>query len=348
MQVVEQLEKALTEWNGCAMPHIVACSSGTAALHLALEALRAHGFTQPFTSASRKIGRGSEVLLSDYNMIACPRAITMAGMIPRFIDCGPDLNINPKLIEKEITLSTVAIMVTHIYGRRCSMETIANIATKHGLSIIEDMAELHGVAPHPLTTAVCWSFYKNKIVHGEEGGAVGFRSPMLASAARTRRCLGFTDQHDFYHHERGYNYRLADSLARLIIQSLDQSANSLLERRLIEEWLDKSCPEEWKMPARQSPWVYDLRIPCLQTNDGQYIYRIIENLQRNEIPARHGFKRMTAQAEYNEPGRGMSEASKAGKEVFYLPIHSEMRKNKLYNLSSTAAPIFDLIRSLLR
>src|SRR3990167_3912595 len=76
MEAYERLENEFGDFVNMRQGEMVACSSGTAAIHLALEAL--------------ELPIASEVIMSDYNMIACPRAVSLAGLIPKFIDCNND------------------------------------------------------------------------------------------------------------------------------------------------------------------------------------------------------------------------------------------------------------------
>lgn len=86
MEAYQRLEKEWAEFNGLDSAGMVACSSGTAALHLALEAFR--------------LPPGSEVLVPDYTMVACPRAVAMAGLTPVFVDCDKRLLMDLQLLEK--------------------------------------------------------------------------------------------------------------------------------------------------------------------------------------------------------------------------------------------------------
>ena len=319
MQPYEQLEYEIGKWAG--VEHVVACSSGTAALHLALEALC--------------LESGSEVIVPDFTMVACPRAVTMAGLTPVFVDCGEDLLIDCDLVSRISDIEEIrAIMPVHIYGRRCDMDAIISTANDVDWWVVEDMAEAHGIKPHPSSDAWAWSFYRNKIVAGEEGGAVAFRCKEHADLARQLRSLGFTDAHDFMHVPRGCNYRLANSLAKPILQSLRQFESTMMLRQKIRDMYDRLCPLEWMMPERDVPWVYDLRIRGLKNVDEG-----VKALNDDGIAARHGFKPMSEQAEYG--GRsgmkwfggpdGVSVAKRMSREVFYLPIdpqHINERKIK--------------------
>src|SRR3954469_15964583 len=108
---IKRFENAFAEYNGVA--HGVACSSGTAALTLALRALG--------------IGPGDEVIVPEFTMVASAWAASYLGATPVFVDCADDLNSDATRIEERITPRTKVIMPVHIYGRRCDMDAIMTI-----------------------------------------------------------------------------------------------------------------------------------------------------------------------------------------------------------------------------
>ncbi len=146
MEPYQHLEAELATWAGCKPEQMVACNSGTAALHLALEAF--------------KLPPGSEVLVPDFTFIACARAVTMAGLKPVFVDCDERLLMdldNGALVEH----NQEAIMVVHVYGRKFDVDELHQFYDPEPApppKIIEDLAEAHGVKPHPRSDAACWSF----------------------------------------------------------------------------------------------------------------------------------------------------------------------------------------------
>ena len=315
MEAYELLEKELAEWSG--MPHVVACSSGTAALHLALESLQ--------------LPAGSRVIVPDFTMVACPRAVTLAGLEPVFVDCNERLLMDDGEPFGNATVDPYSVfMAVHIYGRRMDMDWIASTA---GVChpVIEDLAEAHGIRPHEETAVACWSFYRNKIIAGEEGGAVGFRDPKLAVRARQLRSLGFTDNHDFVHVPRGCNYRLSNANANLILRNFraekwvrDNDVDSPLwvwhynRRREAEFWYDELCPAKYRMPPRDAPWVYDFRVPGMSPIRQTELVRA---LQAEGIAARHTFKPCHTQEEYRRcPVYGNGNAAVASREVVYIPL----------------------------
>ena len=106
-------------------------NSGTAALHMSVAALG--------------IGRGDEVIVPAFTFWASAAAVLHNNAIPVFVDVEPEtFCIDPNLIEEKITARTKAIMPVHIHGHPAEMNAIVDIATRHGLSIIEDAAQAHG------------------------------------------------------------------------------------------------------------------------------------------------------------------------------------------------------------
>lgn len=308
MQEFELLETELMEWTG--QEFLVACSSGSAALHLALEAMR-------IPSPEKR-----EIIIPDYTMIACANAAMWAGLNPVFVDCDSDnLLMNPDKVRRAVTKNTVAIMAVHIYGRMCAMDEIHRIAGNHDLLVIEDMAEAHGMKPHKETHAACWSFYRNKVVAGEEGGCVSFYSPIHSKLARSLRSLGMHEQNDYTHQARGHNYRMSNVHAKLVRQSLSQFGKNMVERREIVQEYDRLCPEEWRMPPRHSPWVYDLRIKGMRTAQRDAVLRELRDVG---VQARPGFVPMTSQQGFRDRSSNNSQAQLAAREVIYLPINPGM------------------------
>jgi perosamine synthetase len=199
------------------------------------------------------------------------------------------------------------------------METLARAKNERNMvTIVEDLAEAHGVTPHPSTDAACWSFYRNKIVAGEEGGMVAFREPEYADLARQLRNHGFTDAHDFTHIPRGCNYRMADTLASLVLASLDRYEPNLNRRLDLLEAYDAACPLEWRMPPRDAPWVYDFRVPGMSYG-GQGT--VVGMLNEVKVEARYAFKPLSSQKEFRGSRRfGGENAEGASREVVYLPL----------------------------
>lgn len=315
MQAFELLEKELGEWHSSNEPpnavhgndNIIAVSSGTSALHIALESFR--------------FPPGSKVIVPEFTMVACARAVVMAGLTPVFVDCGDDLLIDVnKLGNWNTKWDAVAVMPCHIYGRTCDMRTIRYLASTWGWKVIVDASE-QPVVESGVDDAICWSFYRNKIIHGEEGGAIAFKYKEHADYACMLRSQGFTDKHDFLHIPRGVNARLSNSNAELIRKSLKSVEANLAKRLKVIEWYDSQIPQPWRMMARRdAAWVYDVRIP------GVDLAQVVRSLMELGIAARQAFKPMSEQEEFRKPTADYESltAYRMSREVMYLPVYPEL------------------------
>ena len=177
----------------------VAVNSGTSALHLAL--------------LSARIGPGDEVITVPSTFVATAAAIVYAGARPVFVDVNPQtLTLDPSLLQRAITSNTKAILPVHLYGHPAEMDPILEIATKHGLAVIEDTAQAHGAEYQgkrlgSLGSYGCFSFYpsKNLGAYGEAGMVVTNDS----DAAKRLSMLRDWGQSKKYHHKTlGFNYRM--------------------------------------------------------------------------------------------------------------------------------------------
>lgn len=238
MEEYKKLEKEYAKFVGS--KYAVSCNTGTAALHLALVTLG--------------IGSGDEVIIPDFTMVACGYAVAYTGAKPIFVDCDDTLCIDWKLIEAKITKKTKAIMPVHIYGRLCNMKEIMRIARKHNLKVIEDACEAQGAVFNSKADITCYSFYKNKIIHAEEGGMCTTNNKKYAKRINYFKNMAFGPKHNYFHTDIGFNYRMADSQAKMALQSLEDYPKENKRRRKIENKLE---PLIGKMPYRDAVWVLD-------------------------------------------------------------------------------------------
>jgi dTDP-4-amino-4,6-dideoxygalactose transaminase len=114
----------------CGVAHAVALNSGTDALVLGMAALG--------------IGPGDEVITPPNSFVASTAAVVQLGARPVFVDVRDDQNFDPALIEAAVSPRTKAIMPVHLTGRVADMAPIAEIAERHGLSVVEDAAQSIG------------------------------------------------------------------------------------------------------------------------------------------------------------------------------------------------------------
>jgi perosamine synthetase len=217
---VKRFEQAFA--NYCQVNYGVACSNGTTAIHLALEALG--------------IGRGDEVIVPTFTMIATGNAVLYTGATPVFVDAELNTwNIDPAKIEEKITKKTKAIIVVHTYGHPVDMDAITMIARKHNLFVIEDAAEAHGAEYKgkkvgSLGDVACFSFYANKIITTGEGGMVVTNNETIAKKCRLLRNHAFTTPR-FIHHHVGFNYRMTNMQAAIGLAQLEH-IETFVENRI--------------------------------------------------------------------------------------------------------------------
>ena len=213
---VDAFESEVADYVG--VKQAAALSSGTAALHLALEMLG--------------VQKGDHVFCSDLTFVASANAIRYLNAIPVFIDAEPtSWNMSPFALEKAFeSILPKAVIVTDIYGQSADYKLIAEICDKHQTPIIEDAAESLGAEYNrkkcgSFGEMAILSFNGNKIITTSGGGMLlTDRSEFVLKAKK----LSTQSREEALHYEHaqvGYNYRLSNILAalgRAQLKSLDQ------------------------------------------------------------------------------------------------------------------------------
>ena len=292
------------------MKYGAAVSSGTTALFLALKALG--------------IKEGDEVIIPDFTMIACAWAVSYCGATPVFVDCKEDLTIDENLIESKINANTRAIMPVHIYGRRCNMDAIMEIARQYNLFVVEDMAEAHGIMP--VGDVACYSFFGNKTITTGEGGMCLTNDKRLHWQIQHLKAMAFDKNHTFLHKKTGYNFRMTNVQAAIGLAQVERIGEILAKRKLIEEWYDKHMPEGIKRsPKRDILWMYDIQTDCKNT-------RLIDFLAENGVESRLFFKPMTIQPMYFQQEVDGFNAYEASNRGLYLPTYTDMTEEEVIHV----------------
>lgn len=208
---VDGFERDLSEYLDGSR-HVVALSSGTAALHLGLILLGA--------------GKGDEVICQSFTFSASANPISYVGATPVFIDSEPDTwNMDPDLLEEAIRerirvtgKKPKAIIPVHLYGMPANMERIQEIAARYEIPILEDAAEAlgseyRGQKCGTLGEMACLSFNGNKMITTSGGGALVCRTREEADVAKFYATQA-RDQVPHYQHSKiGYNYRMSNICA---------------------------------------------------------------------------------------------------------------------------------------
>lgn len=311
--------------------HATACTSGTAALHLALLAAG--------------VGPGDEVILQNFTMIATAFALCYCGARPVLVDNEPRTwNMDPGKIEERIGPRTKAILVAHVYGHPADMDPIIRIARRRGLVIIEDAAEAHGARYKgrmcgSLGHVSVFSFYANKIITTGEGGMVLSDDKEIIRRARYYKnlCFPLTGPRRYEHEDVGFNYRMSNLQAAIGLAQLERIEHYLACRRrnarLYNEflggipWLHRPPEEAW---AKNAYWMYGV---ILDEEAPLSREELMRRLSRDGIETRPFFTPLHAQPalkKYGVKARGGFPVSRRlGERGFYLPSGSALTKEEI-------------------
>ncbi|MFT3733896.1 MAG: DegT/DnrJ/EryC1/StrS family aminotransferase [Rhodocyclaceae bacterium] len=213
----------------CEAPHCIGVGNGLEALHLILVAMG--------------IGPGDEVIVPAHTFIATWLAVTQCGATP--VPVEPDattFNIDPGRVTAAITPQTRALIAVHLYGQPADMDSLREIADRHGLKLIEDAAQAHGARYKGqrvgnLGDAAAFSFYPTKNLGAlGDGGAVTTADPVLARRIGMLRNYG--SEVKYRHEIAGYNSRLDElqaALLRVKLRNLD--ALNVQRRTVAKQYL---------------------------------------------------------------------------------------------------------------
>lgn len=268
----------------------------------------------------------AEVIVPSNTYIASILAVSRAGLQP--VLCEPRLEdylINPDLIEDLITERTKAIMVVHLYGRVCDMKPIMAIAGRHGLKVVEDVAQAHGVlydgvrAGH-LSDAAGVSFYPGKNL-GALGDAGCVTTDDEALANYVRAMANYGSQEKYLNIMKGLNSRMDEIQAAVLCLKLKRlDADNEARRRVAQAYCEGirnpliTLPT---MPAEpsQNVWhVYPIRTPE-RNHLREYLSREgIETMVHYPLPPH----KQQAYAEWNERTYRISE--RIHREILSLPM----------------------------
>lgn len=241
---IGELENKLCEVTGA--KYAVAIANGTAALHAACFAAG--------------IGDGDEVITTPITFAASANCALYCGAKPVFADINPNTyNIDPDDIENKITDKTKAVIAVDFTGQAVEIERIQNICKKHNLIFIEDGAhsigtKYNGKSVGSLADMTTFSFHPVKTITGGEGGAITTNSKELYEKLILFRAHGITRDtnklenisHGPWYYEQidlGYNYRMTDIQAALIVSQLDKLEMFIARRKEIVDKYNKAFSE---------------------------------------------------------------------------------------------------------
>jgi dTDP-4-amino-4,6-dideoxygalactose transaminase len=301
--------------------YAIGCASGTDALQIALMALG--------------LNPGDEVLTTPFTFVATTETIVLLGAKPVYVDVDPEsYNTDPSKIEEAITPRTKAILPVHLYGHAVDMDPVVDIARKHGLPIIEDMAQAmgakyKGTRVGSIGTIGCISFFPSKNLGAfGDAGMVVTDDQRLAERARMIAVHG--SKLRYKHELLGVNSRL-DSIQAAILR---------VKLRHLDEWHEArrtaasryhrllgGVPVSLPSEASYAKHIYHQYTIRLQNRD-----TVASHLANVGIPHAIYYPiPLHLQAAYGNLGGKRGDfpvAERAADEVLSLPMHTELSEDQ--------------------
>ena len=305
---VDEFERGLA--TACGTEHAVVVSSGTAALHLAVLALR--------------IGPGDEVLVPAYTFPATANVVALVGAKPVLVDVDPEtMNLDPAKVE--VGPRTKAIIAVDLFGRPMRIEELPD-----GLPVLEDAAGALGARRRgrpcgSLGELACLSFHPRKIVTTGEGGAVTTNDAELAVAIRRMRHHGIEPRGQFEIAHAGLNYRLSDILCAVGIPQLARLDELLETRARIAAGYTERLRDIVETPTADEGDVHGWQAYVIQV-DGAAAK--IAALRERRIEAQVGTYALHRLAAYRDQG-DFPGASEVFDRAIALPFHTRLAPRDL-------------------
>jgi len=334
--VVEELEARIADY--CGTKYAVGVSSGTDAL---LVSLMAAG-----------VGEGDEVITTPFTFFATAGSIARVGAHPVFVDIEPEtFNIDPKQIKDKITDKTRALMPVHLYGQCANMDSILEVARRHGLAVIEDAAqaigsEYKGQRAGSIGDYGCLSFFPTKNLGGfGDGGMVTMSSKELYERVKILRVHG--SEPKYFHKTIGGNFRVDAIQAAVVLAKLNyldhwteqRRQNAKTYKKLFEK---RGLLSSLELPSEATPrHVYNQYVVRVKDYRNDLRQFLNKNHVATEIyyPLPLHLQECFDNLSYHQGDFPVAE--KAANEVLALPVYPELKENRLEYVVEMIARFFE-------
>ena len=243
----------------CPVKHVMTCSSGTAALHIAV--------------AAAGIGPGDEVITSPITDIGTVIGVIFQQGVPVFADLGASTyNLDPADVERRITPKTKAIIAVHLCGNPCDLHALKALADKHGLVLIEDAAQAWGAKyrGQPIGTIghiTCFSLQQSKHITCGDGGLVGSNDERFGPRLQWFGDKGFDRVKAGLFETFATNYRMSEPQAAVAAAQIERLEGIVSKRARLGNLLTERIsglpgvlPHHVHSEDRCNYWFYMFRI----------------------------------------------------------------------------------------
>lgn len=316
----------------CEAKACVGVGNGTDALYLTLRAMG--------------IGPGDEVITVAHTFIATSEAIGMTGATPIFIDVLDDtMLMDPSKIEAAITPRTKAIVPVHLYGQSCDMDTIMEIARKHGLKVVEDAAQAHGgrwrgQRVGSIGDAATFSFYpgKNLGAFGDAGAVVSQDEDLME---HVRMLANHGRLEKYTHKMEGVNSRLDGvqaAILRVKLRYLDEWNSK--RRKIADAYMEQLTQPEIVLPtvAKNAEAVWHL-----------FVIRVAERERLQSLLKDEGIAtgihypvplHLQPAYEHRRSSFDLPVTERAAQEVVSLPMYAELGAEQIEAVCNAVAAAY--------
>ena len=284
---ISELETKLCEITGA--KYAVVCSNGTAALHMA--------------AMAAGVGIGDELITTPITFAASANCALYCGAKPVFADINEKTyNINPASVKEHITPATKAVVAVDYTGQAVELDELLAICKENNLVLIEDAAhsigtKYNGKGVGSIADMTTFSFHPVKTITGGEGGAVLTNSEEYYQKLLLARAHGITRDASLMEHEidgpwyyeqvdLGYNFRMTDIQAGLIISQLDKLSMFSARRKEIVARYNEAFADNEAIVVQEE-------IPQSDTTRHLYILRL--NPEKLTINRREFFDALAAE-----------------------------------------------------
>ncbi len=330
---IGQFEKEFADFLG--VKYVNGCANGTDSIEIILKSLN--------------IGIGDEVIVPAISWISTSEAVSSVGAKPVFVDIEEDyFTINPDLIEEKITVNTKAIIPVHLYGQPCDMDKIIDIAKRHNLFVIEDVAQAHNSSYNGKLTgtfgdAASFSFYpgKNLGAYGDAGG-IATNSEELSKKARMIAHHGQLKKHT--HVIEGRNSRLDTIQAGILSAKLPYLENWTLARIENADRYSELLSEvnEIILPNVRENTRHVFHLYVIRTTKREELKNYLE--KQNIQTAIHYPKSLPFLDCYKNDNYLLSDfpvSSKIQNEILSIPMYAELTEDQINTICNSIKSFFN-------
>ncbi len=284
----------------------------------------------------RALGLKGEVLTTPFSFVATTSTLVWENLKPKFVDIDMhSLNINPNLLESQITNKTSAILPVHVFGRACDVWQIQEIADKHNLKVVYDAAHAFNVTTHENKNILSYgdastlSFHATKLFHTIEGGAIIAKDEAVIKECKKLINFGITG------YDRiegvGTNSKMNEFAAAMGLAVLENIDNIMAERQRVNETYNQLINTNL-LPTKIETASNNFSYYPVLLKDENACLNVRDNLLANEIMPRRYFYPSLNTLDYVKY-QSCPVSEDISKRILCLPMYPSLTKDELIKIA---------------